>query len=49
MTTFDDDTAAGESVDLAETEAQPAEELDAAAALKAELRTKPGDWYVIHS
>lgn len=30
-------------------EAEPAEELDPAAALKAELRTKPGDWYVIHS
>lgn len=38
MTTFDGDT-----------EAQPAEELDPAAALKAELRSKPGDWYVIHS
>jgi transcription termination/antitermination protein NusG len=25
------------------------EELDPAAALKAELRSKPGDWYVIHS
>jgi transcriptional antiterminator NusG len=25
------------------------EELDPAAALKADLRTKPGDWYVIHS
>ncbi|WP_179473008.1 transcription termination/antitermination protein NusG [Mycolicibacterium vinylchloridicum] len=32
--------AAGESAD---------EELDPAAALKAELRSKPGDWYVIHS
>jgi transcriptional antiterminator NusG len=60
VTTFDGDTSAGESVDLedtrAETEAQPAEELaqpaeelDPAAALKAELRTRPGDWYVIHS
>jgi transcriptional antiterminator NusG len=28
---------------------EPAEELDPAAALKAELRTKPGDWYVVHS
>ncbi len=34
---------------VAETAEQPAEELDPAAALKAELRTKPGDWYVIHS
>ena len=29
--------------------AEPAEEVDPAAALKAELRSKPGDWYVIHS
>ena len=28
---------------------EPAEELDPAVALKAELRSKPGDWYVIHS
>jgi transcriptional antiterminator NusG len=28
---------------------EPAEELDPAVALKAELRAKPGDWYVIHS
>ncbi|GFG97813.1 transcription termination/antitermination protein NusG [Mycobacterium timonense] len=27
----------------------PAEEVDPAVALKAELRSKPGDWYVIHS
>ncbi|BCI91180.1 transcription termination factor nusG family protein [Mycobacterium kansasii 662] len=54
MTTFDGDTSAGEAVDLQEaTTAQeveaPAEEVDPAAALKAELRSKPGDWYVIHS
>ncbi|MEO8814063.1 MAG: transcription termination/antitermination protein NusG [Mycobacterium sp.] len=30
-------------------EAEPAEELDPAVVLKAELRAKPGDWYVIHS
>lgn len=30
-------------------QAEEAEELDPAVALKAELRTKPGDWYVIHS
>ncbi|OHV03918.1 transcription termination/antitermination protein NusG [Mycobacterium talmoniae] len=41
--------------DTALTEAPPAEtaeeaeEVDPAAALKAELRSKPGDWYVIHS
>ncbi|BBZ79553.1 transcription termination/antitermination protein NusG [Mycolicibacterium anyangense] len=34
--------AAGETVEAEE-------ELDPAAALKAELRSKPGDWYVIHS
>lgn len=28
---------------------EPAEEVDPAVALKAELRAKPGDWYVIHS
>lgn len=57
MTTFDGDTPAGEPVDVDETEpaaadapaAEEAEEVDPAAALKAELRTKPGDWYVIHS
>ena len=27
----------------------PAEDIDPAAALKAELRSKPGNWYVIHS
>ena len=60
MTTFDGDTSAGETVDVqevaetpettAQTE-QPAEEVevDPAAALKAELRSKPGDWYVVHS
>ncbi|MFZ0833033.1 MAG: transcription termination/antitermination protein NusG [Mycobacterium sp.] len=30
-------------------EAAPEEELEPAEALKAELRTKPGEWYVIHS
>ena len=30
-------------------EPEPAEEVDPATALKAELRSKPGDWYVIHS
>lgn len=54
MTTFDGDTSAGEAVDLTEANAfqdaaAPAEEVDPAAALKAELRSKPGDWYVVHS
>jgi transcription termination/antitermination protein NusG len=35
----------------AEAQAEPAEEVedDPAAALKADLRSRPGDWYVIHS
>ncbi len=35
--------------EAAEAAPEPEEELDPAAALKAELRSKPGDWYVIHS
>ncbi len=50
---FDETAAAAESPEAVEAaEAEPAEsdeELDPAVALKAELRTKPGDWYVIHS
>ncbi|NDJ87617.1 transcription termination/antitermination protein NusG [Mycolicibacter kumamotonensis] len=49
----DETAAAAESPEAVEAaEAEPAEsdeELDPAVALKAELRTKPGDWYVIHS
>jgi transcriptional antiterminator NusG len=43
--------AAGSSADETVAAAEPAEdeELDPAVALKAELRAKPGDWYVIHS
>jgi transcription termination/antitermination protein NusG len=33
----------------AQSEETESEEVDPAAALKAELRAKPGDWYVIHS
>ncbi|GFG72235.1 transcription termination/antitermination protein NusG [Mycolicibacter senuensis] len=44
--------AAADAAETAEgaeaAEAEP-EELDPAVVLKAELRTKPGDWYVIHS
>ena len=41
---------AAEAAEAAEpAPAEEAEELDPAVALKAELRTKPGDWYVIHS
>jgi transcription termination/antitermination protein NusG len=37
-----------EHVESAEN-AEPAEDADPAAALKADLRSRPGDWYVIHS
>ncbi len=51
VTTFDGDTPSAEAVDAADTAAavDEVEEVDPAVALKAELRTKPGDWYVIHS
>lgn len=58
MTTFNGDTSTDEAVDVQDASPEtpaaqdveaPAEELDPAAALKAELRSKPGDWYVIHS
>jgi transcription termination/antitermination protein NusG len=61
VTTFDGDTSAGEAVDLQDaTDAVaepaggaaqeiPAEDIDPADALKADLRSKPGDWYVVHS
>ncbi|WP_409436410.1 transcription termination/antitermination protein NusG [Mycobacterium sp. SMC-14] len=41
------ESGATESAEAAQDES--AEELDPAVALKAELRSKPGDWYVIHS
>ncbi|OMB90833.1 transcription termination/antitermination protein NusG [Mycobacterium colombiense] len=43
------DEAAAETAVAAEAPDESAEEADPAAALKAELRSKPGDWYVIHS
>jgi transcriptional antiterminator NusG len=44
------ETDAAESTDAGEPVAEEeAEEVDPAAALKAELRAKPGNWYVIHS
>ncbi|MGK2879602.1 MAG: transcription termination/antitermination protein NusG [Mycobacterium sp.] len=57
MTTFDGDSPVGETVvdDITSVDSAPAPEpeddadVDPAVALKAELRTKPGDWYVIHS
>jgi transcriptional antiterminator NusG len=47
-------TEAAETPEASETsdapaQAEQAEEVDPAAALKAELRSKPGNWYVIHS
>lgn len=48
-----DDTATSADSEATEASAddadEPAEEVDPAVALKAELRSKPGDWYVIHS
>jgi transcriptional antiterminator NusG len=41
--------AHAEPAEEVDAHAEPAEEVDPAAALKAELRSKPGDWYVIHS
>ena len=41
--------ATSTAVDEARPEQDDAVDDDPAAALKAELRTKPGDWYVIHS
>lgn len=43
------DEAADETAEAAGATDESAEEADPAAALKAELRSKPGDWYVIHS
>ena len=43
------DEAADETAEAAVAPDESAEEADPAATLKAELRRKPGDWYVIHS
>ena len=47
----DAEPAADEAPEAAAAPEEPAEpeEVDPAAALKADLRAKPGDWYVIHS
>ena len=52
--TVADDVAAPAAAEPTATPEEPAEaaepeEVDPAAELKADLRTKPGDWYVIHS
>lgn len=44
-----DEATTDEAADAAGAPDEPAEEVDPAVALKAELRSKPGDWYVIHS
>ena len=44
-----DSAAETAAEDVAPEEPAEPEEVDPAAALKAELRSKPGDWYVIHS
>jgi transcription termination/antitermination protein NusG len=44
-----EDAAAAEAPAASAESAGEAEEADPAAALKADLRSKPGDWYVIHS
>jgi transcription termination/antitermination protein NusG len=56
VTTPEGGAPAGEAVDVIDQPAESVEavepveeELDPAAALKKELRGKPGDWYVIHS
>ena len=47
--TVEETVAAPESEAAAEPSEAPEEELDPAEALKKDLRSKPGDWYVIHS
>ncbi|MFF2777876.1 transcription termination/antitermination protein NusG [Streptomyces sp. NPDC058052] len=46
----DDDTAEAEAeIEETEEEAEPAAPVDPVAALREELRTLPGEWYVIHT
>jgi transcriptional antiterminator NusG len=45
----DEDTAAAEAVEEEVAEAEPAAPVDPVAALREELRTLPGEWYVIHT
>jgi transcription termination/antitermination protein NusG len=49
VTTPDGDTPVGEAVDVIDETNPEAAEVDPATVLKEELRSKPGDWYVIHS
>ena len=48
-TTPELEAAPDAEAEAAEAAPEPEEELDPATALKAELRSKPGDWFVIHS
>jgi transcriptional antiterminator NusG len=45
----DEDSEDGEAVAEEAEEAEPAEPVDPVAALREELRTLPGEWYVIHT
>ncbi|GGL74333.1 transcription termination/antitermination protein NusG [Streptomyces fumigatiscleroticus] len=45
----EDEAAADEAEEEAEAEEEPAEPVDPVAALREELRTLPGEWYVIHT
>lgn len=47
--TADEDSEDGEAVAEEAEEAEPAEAVDPVAALREELRTLPGEWYVIHT
>ena len=48
-TAASDDDAPADEADADEAEAEPAAPVDAVAALREELRTLPGEWYVIHT
>ncbi|MFD5371425.1 transcription termination/antitermination protein NusG [Streptomyces sp. NPDC127103] len=45
----EDDESVADEVEDAEEEAEPAAPVDPVAALREELRTLPGEWYVIHT
>ncbi|MFE6361936.1 transcription termination/antitermination protein NusG [Streptomyces sp. NPDC057806] len=47
--TEEDETEAEAEVETEEAEEEPAEPVDPVAALREELRTLPGEWYVIHT
>ncbi|MCM1943865.1 MULTISPECIES: transcription termination/antitermination protein NusG [Streptomyces] len=47
--TEDDDVEVEDAIEETEEEAEPAAPVDPVAALREELRTLPGEWYVIHT